>query len=56
MIGDTVNILRNLSHIKKSYKPRYSRKKYIFIANVNDNIYVLDDNCIYRFYEIKYAA
>ena len=56
MIGDTVNILRNISHINKDYNSIYSRKKYVVIANVNDNIYVLNDDCICRFYEIKYAS
>ena len=64
-IGDRVNILRclhsaqrerHISHINKGYKSIYSRKKYIVIANINDNIYVLDDDCIYRYYEIKYAS
>ena len=54
MIGDRVQILRNISlHVNKGYDNIYSRMKYIVIANVNDNIYVLNDNCIYRFYELK---
>ena len=52
IIGDRVKILKNISHVNNGYKSVYSRKKYFIIAHVND-IYILNDNCIYRFYEIK---
>ena len=53
MLYDRVKILRNVSTCNNSFKI-WSRRTYFIIACVNNGKYVLNDENLYRYYEIRH--